>query len=153
MGPQSFDLCLRRLGRGSRIGNRQFRAVDIERVEEWFVVQQRRVIDVERDFADHRERVFPVFEIVNANVLRDQPADWIDGQPRDRRFDAALMQFLRNAIAPFFAEAALRQVPARPAEDENERNDREAENAARSRVVRLRAAAIELAREGRRRRF
>ena len=116
-------------------------------------MQQRRVIDVECDFADHRQRVLAIFEIVNPHVLRDEAPDRIDGEPRDRGFDAALVQFFRNAVAPFLAEPAFREIPARPAEDENERDDRQTENAAGLGVMDLRATAVELACEGRRRRF
>src|SRR5947199_10795412 len=109
---------------------------------------QRGVIDVERHFADHSEGVLAIFEIVDPHVLRDEAADRIDGEPRDRSFDASFVELLRNAIPPFLTESPFGEIPARPAEDENERDDRQTQNAARLGVMDPRAAAIELAGEG-----
>ena len=153
MGPQFLDLGLGRARRGGRIWNRQLGAVDIEGIEERFMVEQRRVINIERDFADDGERVLAVFEIVDPDVLRDETADRVDSEPLDRSFDAALVQFLADAIPPFLAKTALRQIPTGPAENQNESDDREPQISARLGMVRLRAAAVELPGEGRRRGF
>src|SRR6202030_3124814 len=141
---QVLELRLRRAQGRGRIGDRELGAADIERIEKRLVMKERRVIDVERDFADHGERVLAVFEIVDPHVLRDEASHGIEREPLDRRFDAALVQFVGNAIAPFLAEAALRQIPAGPAEDENERDYREAQHAAGLGMANLRAATIAL---------
>ncbi len=110
-------------------------------------MEERRVINVERDFADDREGILAILEIVDPDVLRNETAHRIDREPLDRRFDPALVQLLGDTIAPFLAKPALRQIPAGPAEDENERNNREPQEAARLGTMNLRPAPVELARE------
>ena len=53
-----------------------------------------------------------VVEIVNAEVLRDEPAEWIERQPTDRSFDAALAEFLHHLQAELPAETFIREIPA-----------------------------------------
>src|SRR5687767_4834892 len=111
-------------------------------------MEQGGVIDVERDFADDRESVFPIFEIVDPDVLRDQAADGIEGEATHRGFDAAFMQLLDDALTPFFSKTAPGQIPAAPGEEENQADEGEAQDTVRKGTMRFGATAIELAGEG-----
>ena len=51
----------------------------IERVEKWLMMDERSVIDIERDFVDQGERVFAVLVIEDAHIPRDQAAERIQG--------------------------------------------------------------------------
>jgi hypothetical protein len=110
-------------------------------------MEERGVIDVERDFADDRDDVFPIFEIVNPDVLRDQAANGIEREAAHRGFDAALMQLFDDPLAPLFAEPAFSQIPAAPGEEEDNADDREAQNSVGEGTMRPGAAPVELARE------
>ena len=87
------------------------RAPNIEGVEEGLVVQERGVINIERDLADDGERVLAVLEVEDPHVLRDQAAHRVERQPADRCFDSAFVQFFNDAVAPLAAKAALREIP------------------------------------------
>src|SRR5437867_4252317 len=77
----------------------------VEAVEEWLVMDERGVIDVERDFADESERVFAIFVIEDAHVLCDQAPERVERQSADGSFDAALVQFFDHAVTPLPAKA------------------------------------------------
>src|SRR5438128_2328088 len=69
------------------------------------------VVDVERDLADARERVFAPLVLKNAHVLRHQPAERVEREPADVGFDAVFVQFLSDTRAPFATESLFGKVP------------------------------------------
>ena len=77
-------------------------------------MEERGVIDIQRDLADDREGGLAILEIENPDVLRDQAANRIERQPADRCFDAPLVKFLDDAVTPLPAEPALGQIPSAP---------------------------------------
>ena len=86
------------------------------------------IIDVERDFADERERVRAILVIENAHVLGDQPSKRIEGEPADGSFDPAPVQFFHDAQAPLPAESLSGKIvttaeKCREAKDEREPKD------------------------------
>ena len=88
-------------------GERQLGISDIEGVKKWLMMEQRGIVDIERDFTDKPESLLLVFGIEDTDVLRDQAAKWIEGQAADRSFHAVFVQFLDYAITlllakPFF---------------------------------------------------
>ena len=81
-------------------------------------MEERGVIDVQRDLADDGERVLAILEIENPDVLRDQAANRIERQPAHRCFDAPLVQFFDDALTPLPSEPALGQIPSAPGQDD-----------------------------------
>jgi hypothetical protein len=153
MGAKLLDLGLRRTGSAGRIWDGELRAAHVEGIKEGLAMKERCVINVERDFADDREGVFPIFEIVDPNVLRDQAAHGIEGEAAHGGFDATLVEFLDDALPPLLAEPAFGQIPAAPGEEKDNADDSEAEDSVGEGTVRFGAATVELARERRWSRF
>jgi hypothetical protein len=112
MGPEVFELRLVDLSFAPLERQTHLRVADVDRVQERLVMEQGRVIDVERDLTDDSERVLSLFVIINPDVARDQTAKGIEREATNLRFDAVLAQFLRDLITPMPAEAFFRQVPA-----------------------------------------
>ena len=108
------DPRVRRRGSREPGRNRQLCAADIERIQERLMMEERGVIDIQRDLADDREGVLAILEIENPDVLGDQAADRIERQPAHRGFDAPLVKFFDDAVTPLPAEPALRQIPSAP---------------------------------------
>src|SRR4029077_9841122 len=67
---------------------------------------------IERDFANQGERVFAILIIENPNIPCDQTTKRIQRQSPYVRFDAAFVQFLHDAVAPFPAKSPARQIIA-----------------------------------------
>ena len=82
------------------------------------MMEQRGIVDIERDFADKRESLLLVFRIEDTDVLRDQAAKWIERQA-DRSFHATFVQFLDYAITPLLAKPFFSEVPAAPDQRRN----------------------------------
>ena len=97
----------------------------VERVEKRLMMEQRRIIDVERDLADERKRVLALLVIENSYVLRNQAAERVERQSPDGGFHAALAQFFGDAPAPMPAETFSREVPS--ADEERGYNDDDGE--------------------------
>src|SRR5204863_3528909 len=76
------------------------------------MVNERSVIDVERDFTNEGQRVFAVLVVENPYIFRNEAAKRIQRQPANGSFDTALVQLLDDAIAPLPAEASFPQIPA-----------------------------------------
>ena len=87
-------------------------------------MEERGVIDIERDFAHDREGAFAFFVIVNAHVARDQAAKRIESEAADGSFHAALVQLFDHFVAPAAAETFLGQIPAAEGEPGDEKDDR-----------------------------
>ena len=90
-------------------------------------MEERGVIDIQRDLADDRERVLAIFEIENPDVLGDQAAHRIERQAADRCFDAAFVKFFDDAVTPLPAEPALRQIPSAPGQRADGHEEKEAQ--------------------------
>jgi hypothetical protein len=88
---------------------------DIERVEEGLTMNERGVIDIERNFVNEPQQILAMIVIVNPDVLRNQPAEWIESYPAYRRFDASAVQFFHHAKPPLPAKASFCQI--KPAAD------------------------------------
>ena len=71
------------------------------------MMKKRAVVEIEGDLADESERVLPVFVIVNADVSCHQAAKGIEGEVPDGGFDAMLVQFFDDEVAPLPADADL----------------------------------------------
>src|SRR4051812_26357329 len=93
------------------------------------------------EFADGGQGVLAILEVVNSHVLCDGAADRSNRKPPNRCCGTTFVKFLETPVPPFLAEAALREVPARPAKEEDETEDREAEDAPGNEVMNLRAPA------------
>ena len=83
-------------------------------------MEERGVVDIEREFADDGEGFVAILEIVNAHVLRDEAAEGIEREPAHGGFDAAFAQFVRDGGAPLPAETFVRQIPAAPKQERDE---------------------------------
>ena len=101
----------------------------IQRIQKRFLVNQRCVIDVERDFAHECERIFLLFVIVNPHALRHQTAKGIEREMGDPRFDAVLVQFIDDQLARLAPETFGRQIPAAAGDRSNREHDRETNRA------------------------
>ena len=113
----------------SRKRQGQLRVAQIDRVQKWLVMQKRAVINVERNFADERERVLAVFVIVNAHVARDQTAKWIEREMADRGLHAVFSQFFHNKVTPLPAESFAREIPAAGQQRGDEQDNKKAPRA------------------------
>ena len=119
MGAEVVELRLVGFPIGRSKWKRDLRVTNIERVEKTFMMDERSVIDIERDFANHGQRVFAVFVIEDAYILCDEAAERIQCQSANGGFDAAPVQFLDHAVSPLPAEPSFRKIPAAA---ENTRN-------------------------------
>ena len=86
-------------------------------------MEERRVVDIERELTHHRERSLALFVVVDAHVARDQAAKGIERETANRRLDAALVQFFDDLVAPVAAETFFCQIPAPGEESAKEQND------------------------------
>ena len=76
------------------------------------MMDERGVIDVERNFADTGECIFALLVVENAHIFGDQTAKRIEREAADGGFHAALVQFFDDAITPLSAKAFFRKVPS-----------------------------------------
>src|SRR5438045_5416745 len=95
------------------------RVLNVEYVQKWLMMDERRIINIQRDFTDTGERLLAIFVIEDSHILRDQAAERIQCQPPDRSFDTAFVQFLNHAVTPLPAEASFREVPTAAQRDCN----------------------------------
>ena len=139
MGAEIIQLRFVDLSRGALEWQRDLRVAHVEGVKKWLMMDERGVIDVERDFADEGERVFAILVIEDAHVLGDQAAERIERQPADGRFDAALVQFFDDAVTPLPAKALLGQIQSTPWQGRDGKNSQQTQcahkNAARQRQL------------------
>src|ERR1700681_3198609 len=117
------------------------------------MMEERGVIDIQRDFTDDRERVLVVLEIENADVLGDQAMNRIERQPAHRRFDAPLVKLFDDAVTPLPSEPARRQIPPAPGQGADGRREEKIAQGPGARAMLLRPAPVKLARQGWRSRF
>ena len=68
LGIIDFSLCASQ-------GQGDLRVAHIERVEKWLMMDERGIIDIQRDFADQGERLFTVLVIKDAHIPCDQAAE------------------------------------------------------------------------------
>src|SRR6266550_5702053 len=73
-------------------------------------MNQRGVIDVERNLAHPRQHIVAVLVIENAHILRNQPAERIECEPSHGSFHTAPVQFFHHSIAPLPAESFFGKV-------------------------------------------
>ena len=111
MGAEIGELRLLRLSDGCFKWKNNLRVAHIERVQKRLAMNQRCVIDVQRDFADECERLFSILVIEDSHIVRDQAAKRIQCQSTDRSFHAVFVQFLDEAVPPLPAKASFRQIP------------------------------------------
>jgi hypothetical protein len=80
------------------------------------------VIDIERDLANQGKRVLAIFVIENPYISCNQATKRVQRQTSYVGFDAAFVQFLHHAIAPFTPEATSCQIiaPAKRGKDGRE---------------------------------
>ncbi len=116
------------------------------------MMQERGVINIQRDLADDRERVLAILEVENPDILRDQAANRVERQPAHRCFHAALVQFCDDPVAPLPSEPALGQIPSAPGQGEDDRDEKETQGSG-ARAMGLRSAPVKLPRQGGRSRF
>src|SRR5450755_1922251 len=116
------------------------------------MMEERGIIDIQRDLADNRDGVLAILEIENPDVLGDQAANRIKRQPAHRCFDAPLVKFFDDAATPLSSEPALRQIPSAPGKRADGRKEKKAQGSG-ARAMRLRSASVKLARQGWRSRF
>ena len=139
MGAEIIQLRFVDLSRGALEWQRDLRVAHVEGVKKWLMMDERGVIDVERDFADEGERVFAILVIEDAHVLGDQAAERIERQPADGRFDAALVQFFDDAVTPLPAKALLGQIQSTAWQGRDGKNSQQTQcahkNAARERQL------------------
>src|SRR5438034_5212342 len=84
-------------------------------------MQERGVVDVERNLANERERVFPVFVVEDPYVTRDQAAEGIKGETADRSFDATFVQLFNELVTPLPSKTLLGQIPTARSEGQYQR--------------------------------
>ena len=70
---------------------RDLRIAHIQSVEKRLTMNQRSVIDIERDLANTSKRVFAIFIVEYSYISRDQTTKWIQRQATYVSFDAALV--------------------------------------------------------------
>ena len=126
-------LDLRLLGRALS-GQTNLRVAHVEAVQKRLPMNERGVIEIERDFAHDGEGVIAIFVIIQANFLRDESAERIEREVRDVRFDAVLVQFFGDECARSRAEASRRQIPA-AADDRGDRENNGETNRATQKAV------------------
>src|SRR5205807_10293579 len=82
----------------------------VECVEKRLMMDERSVIDIERDLADPGKRVLAILVIKNPDIFCDETAKRIQRQAPDVGFDSVLAQFLHYPVAPLTAKASLGEV-------------------------------------------
>ena len=50
------------------------RVTNVKCVQKWLMMDERRVINIQRDFADTGKRLLAIFVIEDSHILRDQTA-------------------------------------------------------------------------------
>ena len=93
------------------------------------MMDERSVIDIERDFADQGQCILAILVIKNSHVLRHKPPKRVQRQTPDARFDSMLAQFLHYAVAPLTAKPSLGEVISATANPENHGKDHQAHKA------------------------
>src|SRR3954453_11583075 len=73
-----------------RRGKRRVRIAHIDRIQKRLRMQERGVVDVERDFTDREQWLFAVLCVIDADVARDEAAERIERQLAHGSFDPAL---------------------------------------------------------------
>ena len=94
----------------------------IDAVEERLAVEQVRVIDVEHDLADDRERAAVVFHVHDFHVARDEAVERVERKSADRDGEAALLEFAVHVLPPVAREALAVHVPAAPQQRDHEKH-------------------------------
>ena len=98
----------------------------VECVEKRLMMDERSVIDIERDLADQGQCVLAILVIKNPHVFRDETAKRVQRQAPDVGFDSALVQFLHYSVAPLAAKSSLGEVIPAAANPENHAKNHEA---------------------------
>src|SRR5947208_15707900 len=83
---------LRTIDRSLGIFERQrdLRVLNVECIQKWLMMDERRVINIQRDLTDTGERLLAIFVIEDSHILGDQAAERIQCQSPDRSFDTRL---------------------------------------------------------------
>src|SRR5262249_50445802 len=76
------------------------------------MMDERGVIDIERDFADQGQSVLAILVIKNPYIFCDQTTKGVQRQTPDAGFDSVFAQFLHYAVAPLTAKSSLGEVIA-----------------------------------------
>ena len=76
------------------------------------MLQERGIINIERNAADPADDVFTIFVIKNPNVLRDQTAERIKRDSANRSLHPVFAQLFHHQTAPFLAESFFCKIPA-----------------------------------------
>jgi hypothetical protein len=95
------------------------RIAHIECVEERLMMDERSVIDIERDLADQGQCVLAILVIKNPHIFCDETTKRVQRQTPDAGFDSVLAQFLYYAVAPLTAKSSLGEVIAAAANPKN----------------------------------
>ena len=98
----------------------------VECVEKWLMMDERRVIDIERDLANQSQNVLVILVIKNPYIFCDETAKRIQRQAPDVGFDSVLAQFLHYPVAPLTAKASLGEVISSAANPKNYAKNHEA---------------------------
>src|SRR5205823_13436546 len=83
------------------------------------MMDDRRIINIQRDFTDTGEPLIAIFVIEDSHILCDQAAERIQCQPPERSFETAFVQFLDHPVTPFPAEASFPKLPTAAQSDCN----------------------------------
>ena len=92
------------------------RVTDIDRVEKWLPMEKGRIIDVERQVTYLREQVIHGLVLKNVDVLRDQAAKRVKGQPAYVNNEAETLELMRQQAAPATAKTFFVNVVAGPSQ-------------------------------------
>ena len=88
-------------------GQGDLSVANINRVEKGLVMEECGIIDIERNFTDESESVFPVFVIIDPHPLGDEAPKRVERKPANRSLDPAFVQLLNHQTTPLPAKAFL----------------------------------------------
>jgi hypothetical protein len=74
------------------------------------MMDERSVIDIQRDLADPGQNVLAILVIKNPYIFCDKTAKRVQRQAADVGFDSALAQFLHYPVAPLTAKSSFGEV-------------------------------------------
>ena len=98
----------------------------VECVEKRLMMDERSVIDIERDLADQGQNVLAILVIKNPYIFCDETAKRVQRQAPDVGFDSVLAQFLHYPVAPLTAKSSLGEVIPSAADPKNYAKSHEA---------------------------
>ena len=95
------------------------RITHVEGIEKRLMMDQRSVVDIERDLADQGQSVLAILVIENPYIFCHETTKWVERQTPDAGLDSMLAQFLHYAVAPLAAKSSLGHVIAPGSDPKN----------------------------------